>query len=71
MAIISVNSLKQAFENGDTPTGTDFANLIDTTYNLPNSAASISTNLTLTQTNSGIPILVNGDTLYIPLFRAV
>lgn len=70
MAIISISTLKTAFENGDTPTGTDFVNLIDTTYNFPNSAASISTGLTLTQTNSGIPVLVNGETLYIPLFRA-
>jgi len=70
MAIISISALKAAFENGDTPTGTDFVNLIDTTYNLPNSAAVVSTNLTLIQTTSGIPVIVNGETLYIPLFRA-
>ena len=70
MAIIPVSTLKAAFESGDTPSGADFTNLIDTTYNFPNSAASVTTGLTLTQTTSGIPVLVNGDTLYIPLFRA-
>ena len=70
MAIISLATLKSAFDSGDTPTGADFTNLIDTTYNFPNSAASVTTGLTLTQTTSGIPVLVNGDTLYIPLFRA-
>lgn len=70
MAIISVSTLKAAFESGDTPTGSDFTNLIDTTYNFPNSAASVTTGLTLNQTTSGIPVLLNGETLYIPLFRA-
>lgn len=70
MAIISVTSLKNAFATGDTPTGADFANLIDTTYNFPNSAATVATGLTLVQTTSGIPVSLNGDTLYIPLFRA-
>ena len=71
MAIISVNSLKQAFESGDTPTGSDFANLIDTTFNFPNTAANVSTLVTLVSTTSGIPVLLNGETVYIPLFRAV
>jgi hypothetical protein len=70
MAIISLNTLKAAFDTGDMPTGSDFTNLIDTTYNFPNSAASVTTGLTLVQTTSGIPVTVNGNTLYIPLFRA-
>jgi hypothetical protein len=70
MAIVSINILKAAFAEGDTPTGSDFTNLIDTTYNFPNSAASVTTGLTLVQTTSGIPVTVNGNTLYIPLFRA-
>ena len=70
MAIISVSTLKAAFESGDTPTGSDFANLIDTTYNFPNSAATVTTGLTLTVSTSGIPVLLNGQTLYIPLFTA-
>ena len=69
MAIISISALKDAFAAGDAPTGSDFTNLIDTTYNFPNSA-SATTGLTLVQTTSGIPVTVNGDTLYIPLFRA-
>ena len=70
MSIISLQALKDAFAAGDTPSGSDFTNLIDTTYNFPNSAATVTTGLTLVQTTSGIPITVNGDTLYIPLFRA-
>ena len=45
MAIIPVSTLKAAFESGDTPTGSDFANLIDTTYNFPNSATGVVTGL--------------------------
>jgi len=71
MSIQSINYLKSRFESGDAPTSADFTNLIDTTYNFPNSAASVTTGLTLTQTTSGISVLVNGETLYIPLFRAV
>ena len=70
MAIISVSTLKAAFESGDTPTGSDFANLIDTTYYFPNSATGVVTGLTLTVSTSGIPVLLNGQTLYIPLFTA-
>jgi len=70
MAIIPVSTLKAAFESGDTPTGSDFANLIDTTYNFPNSATGVVTGLTLTVSTSGIPVLLNGQTLYIPLFTA-
>ena len=70
MAIISVSTLKAAFESGDTPTSSDFANLIDTTYNFPNSATGVVTGLTLTVSTSGIPVLLNGQTLYIPLFTA-
>ena len=53
MAIISISALKDAFAAGDAPTGSDFTNLIDTTYNFPNSA-SATTGLTLVQTTSFI-----------------
>lgn len=70
MAIIPLAQLKEAFQSGDTPTGSDFANLIDTTYNFPNSATPVTIGLSLTQTTSGIPVLLNGETLYIPLFKS-
>lgn len=70
MPIIPISDLKNAFASGDTPAGSDFSNLIDTTYNFPNTAANVTTGLTLTQTPSGIPVTVNGDVFYIPLFKA-
>jgi hypothetical protein len=72
MANVSISNLYNAFATGKTPTGDDFKNLIDSTYGFPTSAGNynIASNLTLTQSNSGLPVILNGVTYYLPLFRA-
>jgi len=73
MAIIPVSTLKDAFAGGDTPDSNDFINLIDTTCALPsatnsNIGSTYTTNLTLVQGMTGIPVVINGGTYYLPVF---
>lgn len=70
MAVLPSGSLKSAFGDKTTPTGSDFNNLIDSTYGFPTSAVNFVTGLTLTPSNTGLPVNINGTTYYIPLFVA-
>ena len=70
MSVLSKSELIAAFATGKTPTGNDFANLIDSTYGIPSSATNYETGLTLTQSSIGLPIQIDGTTYYIPLFTA-
>jgi hypothetical protein len=71
MAVLPSGNLKSSFASKTTPTGDDFSNLIDSTYGFPTSAVNFSTGLTLTQGATGLPVVINGATYYIPLFTAV
>ena len=71
MAIIPVSDLKKLFAARTTPSSTDFANLIDTTSALPsgnNLGTDFATNLTLSQSTTGIPVVIGGSTYYLPVF---
>lgn len=70
MSVLSKAELLAAFAAGTTPTGSDFTNLIDSTYGVPSSASNYTTGLSLTQSTTGLPILINGTTYYIPIFTA-
>lgn len=72
MANTNISALYAAFAAGKTPSGEDFKNLIDSTYGFPSSASNygLVTGLTLTQGTTGLPVVVNGTTYYIPLFVA-
>lgn len=70
MSVLSKNDLLTAFATGKNPSGSDFTNLIDSTYGVPASASNYTTGLSLTQTTTGLPITLNGTTYYIPIFAA-
>ena len=71
MAVLPINDLKNVFATGDTPTGSDFANLIDTTSALPsatNLGSTYTTGLTLVQGSTAIPVTIDGVTYYLPVY---
>lgn len=71
MAIISISDLKNLFAAKKTPSSNDFADLIDTTSALPsgnNLGSDFATNLTLSQSTTGIPVVIGGSTYYLPVF---
>ena len=73
MAILPISDLKSLFGTNDMPSAGDFADLIDTTSALPsggNIGAVYTTNLTLVQGATGIPVVIGGSTYYLPVFTA-
>jgi len=68
MSIISKQELYTSFSAGHIPTSSDFVNLIDSTYGFPTSASNFTVGLTLSQGSTGLPVLINGTTYYIPFF---
>ena len=73
MAILPISDLKSLFGTNDTPSAGNFADLIDTTSALPsggNIGAVYTTNLTLVQGATGIPVVIGGSTYYLPVFTA-
>ena len=74
MAIVPLSDLKTSFSSGHIPSSNDFANLIDTTSALPSGGiigSVYTTNLTLVQGTTGIPVVIGGNTYYLPVFTTV
>jgi len=69
MSIVSKQALYDSFSAGHTPSSNDFKNLIDSTYGFPLTAINYTTGLTISQGSTGLPVLINGTTYYIPLFN--
>ena len=73
MPIVPLSDLKTSFSSGHIPSSNDFANLIDTTSALPsgvNIGSVYTTNLTLVQGMTGIPVVIGGSTYYLPVFAS-
>ena len=73
MAIVPLSDLKNSFSSGHIPGANDFADLIDTTSALPsgvNIGSVYTTNLTLVQGMTGIPVVIGGNTYYLPVFTS-